>query len=55
LYEVDALQRQIAERYRQAARERVGERIIQIDGTPGVRAVQRACRAALQAFMEGEK
>jgi len=55
MYEVDALQRQIAERYRQAARERVGEQIIHIDGTPGVRAVQRACRAALQAFMEEEK
>jgi thymidylate kinase len=54
LYEVDALQRRIAEGYRQAARERVVERIVRIDGTPPVRAVQRACRAAVRALMEGE-
>ncbi len=54
LYEVDALQRRIAEGYRQAARERVGERIVRIDGTPSVRAVQRACRSAVRALMEGK-
>jgi len=52
LYEVDVLQQRIAERYRQAARERISDRIVRIDGTPGVRAVQRACRAAVLALKE---
>ncbi len=47
LYEVDALQVRIADAYRRAVSDRPDERIVRIDGTPNIRAVQRAVRAAV--------
>ncbi len=51
IYEVDAFQRRVAAGYDAAARWRPDDPVVVIDGTPGVRAVQRACRAAVvEAF-----
>lgn len=46
IYEVDAFQRRVAAGYDAAARWRPDDPVVVIDGAPGVRAVQRACRAA---------
>lgn len=51
LYEVDALQVRIADAYRKAVATRRDERIVQIDGTPNIRAVQRAVRAAVRPLL----
>ncbi|MCB9535913.1 MAG: dTMP kinase [Myxococcales bacterium] len=51
IYEVDAFQRRVAAGYDAAARWRPDDPVVVIDGTPSVRAVQRACRAAVvEAF-----
>lgn len=52
IYEVDALQVRIAEAYRDMERWRPSDRVLRIDGNASPRAVQRACRAAIEALLD---
>ncbi len=51
IYEVDALQVRIAEAYRDMERWRPSDRVLRIDGNASPRAVQRACRAAIEGLL----